>query len=356
MNGSGRPVGGAIYAASRRAIRFTDALRTIMQSATRRAATSVRIARARAQRPPFRSAAATTTAAAPPPSIRHLLHAAAAASPLKDALKFMGYANENATVWTYAQLASHVSALSAGLSHLNYKQGDAILALLPPDSPEYTVLLLAASQLGISIIPFSTPPDPQNVDVQALRAALNEHRPVALFLHTTCSVPEHADSSRILAASNSVVNALDPSIALNDAAGMLGFVPLTGRPFYSAQFPFLRHIVSTNDVNARGTITFRSLLVYSGESPYNASEQPLLITSEGNASQSQLIAHAEKLCEKLSISSDPLVKEGKLVTKPQLSTASATSLVASIMKQALWVTSADRDKKQVAAAENALLV
>ncbi|PXF47516.1 hypothetical protein BWQ96_02660 [Gracilariopsis chorda] len=323
-----------------------------MQSATRRAAASLRIARARALRPPLRSIA--TAAAAP--SIRDLLHSATADSPLKDAVKFMGYANENATVWTYSQLASHVSALSTGLSHLNYSQNDAILTLLPADSPEYTVLLLAASQLGISIIPLPTPADPQTVDVDALKAALNEHRPAALVIHSSCSVPEHADSSRILAASNSVVNALDPSIALNDAAGLLGFVPLTGRPFYSAQFPFLRHIVSTDDVNARGTITLRSLLVYSGESPYTASEAPLLITSAGQASQSQLIADAEKLCTKMSISSDPLAKEGKLVTKPALSTTSATSLVASIMKHALWVTSADRDKTEVAASENALVV
>ncbi|KAI0567155.1 AMP-binding enzyme [Gracilaria domingensis] len=324
-----------------------------MQSASRRAVASLRLVRARAAP---RSAVRALATASSPSTIGQLLYAASAANPLKDAVKFMGYGDAHATVWTYSQLLSHVSALSTGLSHLNYSPNDAIMTLLPPDSPEYSVLLLAASQIGASVIPLPVPANPQDVDIDELKAALNEHRPTALFIHSGYSVAEDADASRIFAASNPIVNALDPSISLNDAAGLLGFVPLTGRPFQSAQFPFLRHIVSTGDVNARGIITFRSLLVYSGESPAVATDAALLVTPAGKASQSELIGGAEQLCSSLKISSDHTAKEGKIVTNPDLTIKSATSLVATIMKHALWVTTAERDVKEVAATENALIV
>ncbi|CAN8069671.1 unnamed protein product [Agarophyton chilense] len=333
----------------------------MMQSATRRAlaASLCRLARtppAAPRRAGPRCVARALSTSSTPASIGELLRAASTANPLKDAVKFMGFGDAKATVWTYSQLLSHVNALSTGLANLNFSPNDAIMTLLPPHSPEYAVLLLAASQIGASVVPLPIPPDPQNVDIAALKAALNEHRPAALFLHASCSVAENVDATRIFASSNPIVNALDPSISHNDAAGLLGFVPLTGRPFHSSEFPFLRHIVSTDDVNARGITTFRSLLVYSGESPAVATDGPLLVTSAGNASQSQLIGNAQKLCSTLNISSDHTTKQGKIVTKPELGVKSATSLVATIMKHALWVASADHDVKEVAETENALVV
>lgn len=287
-------------------------------------------------------------------TIRDLLLAAYQANPLKDAVKFTGYFDKRATIWTYSQLSSHVNALSTGMSHLNLAPNDSVLTLLPPDSPEYAVLLLACSQIGVSLVPLPPPKDPLQVDIQALKTALNHHRPVALFLHSSYTVSEHADSAQILATSNPIINALDPTISLNDAAGLLGFVPLTGRPFNSSEFPFLRHLVSTDDTNFRGAISFRSLLVYSGDSPSRSSNAPLLVTSDSNVSQAQLINDAKQICSRLKLSSEQTEKQGRLVTRPNTTPQSAATLVAAIMKQALWVTSADRDVHQVAETEKAL--
>lgn len=286
-------------------------------------------------------------------TIHGLLAAATAANPLKDAVKFIAPAKS--TIWTYRELESHVSALATGLNHLGYSN-QTILALLPPSSPEYPILLLAAARVAANLIPIPPPADPASLDVHIIRDALGKHRPYALFVaneyYPTCDL----DDDGIVASVNPILHALDPEVALDDAAGRDGFVPLTGRPFRSRNFPFLKHVVHTGDTNMRASITFKSLLVYSGEPiDSSAAEGPILTSDGAQLTEKRLIQQAHKLGEQLGLSSDHTTKEGKLVIKPGLGQSTATALVAALMHESLWVSPGTQDSTDVSSTENALV-
>ncbi|CAN8064726.1 unnamed protein product [Agarophyton chilense] len=98
-------------------------------------------------------------------------------------------------------------------------------------------------------------------DIEAVKLALKKHSPVALLPHGSYSAAENVDATRFFASPDLIVNALDPSESQNNAAGLLGFVLFAGWPFDSSDYTFLRRIVFTDDFNARGINTLRSLLL-----------------------------------------------------------------------------------------------
>lgn len=279
---------------------------------------------------------------------------------MKDAVKFTGPSLENSCVWTYHELSTHVSALSAGLSELSFTPTDVLLTLLQPHTQEYAVTLLAAAQIGLKVVALHPPADPGATSVQTLDDALSKYKPAMLILGKEFRpAGVHAEDDGIVAAVNSLVNALAPGVALDDARGLAGFVPLTGRGFASKEHPYLKHVVHTGHTNVRGTITFKSLLVYSGAVPkVPSSELPLLVDAATGAesSASKILKDAERMGKEMRLSKDHTAKEGKIVVTPKVSERNAAAIVAAVMHETLWVSPGTGDVKAVSEAENALIV
>lgn len=294
-------------------------------------------------------------------TIPSLLTKLSTTKPLKDAVKFIRPLPEKPSIWTNRELLTHVSALTAGLHELNYTPSDQILTLLSPGSQEFSVLLLAAANLNLSVVALSPPPDPNQVSVDDISAALQKYRPRALFLGKEFApvAAEHGDEDAIVATVNPLVNALLPGVALEDARGLNGLVPLTGRPFASSKYPFLQHVVQTSDTNVRGTITFKSLLVYSGETPpVQKSDAPLLVLAEDGVAVSaeKVLKAAKSLGKRIGLNADHTAKSGKLVVTPAVSEKSIVAVVSALMHEALWVCPGEADSNTVSQSENALVV
>lgn len=293
-------------------------------------------------------------------SIAALLSSASASKPLKDAVKFTGPSVENPAVWTYHELSRHVSALSAGLSELALAPRHVLLTLLHPHTQEYAVTLLAAAQLGLKVVAIPPPADPAVTSVQSVNDALRKYQPAMLILGKDFSpAGTHPEHDGIVAAVNPLVNALAPGVALDDARGLDGFVPLTGRAFSSKEHPYLRHVVHTGDTNVRGTITFKSLLVYNGMAPpVPSGELPLLVdaATDAESSTAKILKDAEAIGKEMRLSKDHTTKEGKIVVTPKVSERSAAAIVAAVMHETLWVSPGTGDVKAVSEAENALVI
>lgn len=289
-------------------------------------------------------------------TIGAVLSSASAANPLKDAVKFLGSNQQKPTIWTYRELATHVDALAAGLHEMSYSQGDAILALLSPDDPEYAVLVLAASKLGLSIVACPTPTDSSAVDITVVRDMLRKHRPRAFIIGKNY-MPSHqaSDDDGIIASVSPLLSAIAPSVARDDAKGIDGFVPLTGRPFVSQEYPYLKHVIHTGETNMRGTISFKSLLVYSGFSPASDARDATLLTAPdgSSATHAAILKQAEDIGSRLSLGPDHSVEAGKLVVGPSLSHESVAAMVSAVMHEALLVSSGAKDPALVSKAEHA---
>lgn len=298
-----------------------------------------------------------------PKTIASVINTASESSPLKDAVKFIR-PDAKSIVWTYRELCRHVDALTSGFRHLRYSEGDKIVTALPAYAPEYAVLLLAAARLGLTLVPVPTPIANDSFNVATLEEALSQHRPKALIVSHELSISSDDHSvpdDRVVAATNPILTALDPSLALRDSAGLAGFTPLTGRSGYSSRFPSIRHFVHTGDKNIRAAILFRSLFVYDGPQsvndglaslPYLAGNQD----SSGVVTQTDILDLAQDACNKLSLNPDHSQKNGKVVVRPDHSKEAASTAVAALMRQALWLSPHPQSVEQTAKDENALVV
>jgi len=154
------------------------------------------------------------------------------------------------------------------------------------------------------------------------------------------------------------VNAFAPEVALAESKGIAGFSPLSGKSFDSAEHPYLEHVVQTSDTNMRGTITFKSLLVYSGHSPeLGSGKEPLLVNAKtgAGASASEILTAAGSLGSKLGLSADHGAKSGKVVITPSVSATSAAAMVSAVMHESLWVSPGLEAASEVSSSENALV-
>lgn len=304
-------------------------------------------------RPLFSHARTKTT-------IPTLLSALSSTKPLKDALKYPQPPPKEPTIFTYRDLHSHTLALASGLSELSYSPSDRILSLINPTTPEYAILLLAAAHLNLTLISLPLPADPANTSVQTIADTLDKHRPRALFIGKEF-LPDspHHDHDGIIASVHPLINALTPRVALDDTRGLLGFVPLTGRPFQSAQYPFLQHVIHTGEDNFRGTIAFKSLLVYSGNLAQTdqAPKTPLWVSAESGdrMSEEEILQKALDIANKMQFSSDHTAKNGKVVVKPRVSADAVSAVLAAVMKETLYVSPAEAEPSDVADFENALV-
>eukprot|EP00171_Calliarthron_tuberculosum_P015471 IDg15471t1 len=104
---------------------------------------------------------ATAAAVHQAESVSGILSSASRTQPLKDAVKFY-VEGADPTIWSYRDLDSNVSALSSGLQALGYGVGDKMLAWLPTGSPEYAALVLAAANVGATVVTIAPPADPNN--------------------------------------------------------------------------------------------------------------------------------------------------------------------------------------------------
>lgn len=279
-----------------------------------------------------------------------LLAAAAAANPLKDAVRF---ADTGAT-WTYHDLSTHVDALAAGLDELGYVANDKIVVAVPPGCPEYAVTMLAAAKLGVTVVACDAPVD----SVEGVASALRAHRPKMLIVSHESQLEGAVDSAAGVVSKNAVIDAIAPGVAAADARGLQGFSSLTGRPFQSADHPYLQHVTHTGDMHVRGASTFKSLLVYRGAFPGKkaTADAPFLILSEKGEglSQKELIANAEALGAKLQLSGNHGSKNGALVIPPSTSAKSAAAITSTVMFETMWLSPGS--DASAAFTENALML
>lgn len=277
---------------------------------------------------PLRSIAlrGLASVAAPAPhkagSVGEILASASAAVPLKDAVKF--YGGDSPKIWSYDKLRSNVGAVASGLQKLRYGSGDCIVSWLACGTPEYTSLLLAASEVGATIV--SVPP---TADASAVAAALRKH------------------NARMLVFDNSATTtATDGKSALDklkiDTLSCDG-----GRLLVSADFPALEHVVhsGTGAANVSGALSFRSLLAYSSQARHVGTEEALLVQSDNGSTVTtqQVIQDAAKIGEKLQLSADHLTPNGKLVITPSYDKNMPAGILAALMHESLWIAVVESD-------------
>jgi AMP-binding enzyme len=296
-----------------------------------------------------------------------MLAAAAAGSPLKDAVKFYGAAataageaaapadaglpSKGVELWTFRDVDVRSRALAAGLGEAGFTAGDKIAVCLPPESQEYITLLLAAVNCGVTIVAVDPPASTAAVDVSAILKALSDHKPRALFVW---------HGYRAAGGGGALVPAIFPKAAAADAAGTAGLVPISGRPISSAEHPYLRCVVHTGDEHVRGATAFKSLLVYSDSAPVSkgsASSTVLVEAATGRElTQRALLADARTVGEKLKLVSDVYAKNGRVVLRPSASLEAASAVVSALMHESLLITSTAARTTATAEAEQALVV
>lgn len=304
------------------------------------------------------SRAASTKAS----SISSILASAREETPLKDAVKFVK-PGAKSRVWTFHELESHVNALARGLRGLGYSDGERILTVLEPHEPEYAVLLLAAARSHLTLI--ALPHSCNDVPIDMVATALDEYKPKALFVPQDASgdiAAATGSDDRIVASVNPVLAALDEDVALRDAAGLGGFVSVTGRSFRSSRFPSLRHVVHTGADNVRAAITFRSLLVYGNSdistgSSSDGTTPPFFMEHKEAAgvTEADIVSDAKNIGSRLGLSPDHSNKTGKLVVKPDISKQAVSNAVAALMHQSLWLCVHPQSLEETAAVENATM-
>lgn len=351
-------------------------LRMLRLSAGRagRTAAAVAAASAAGRRAQATRGLAAASAASAASTVPALLAAAVKANPLKDAAKFYGsdlraedlaalpedsgLPLKGVKLWTYRDLQSHVGALSAGLHEAGFAAGDKVVACLPPGSPEYVVLLLAAAESGITVVAVDPPNNIAAVDVEPIQAALTKYKPRAIFVwhgyHTASAVSQ---------GEGSLVSALFPTAAEEDSRGMAGFVPASGVPASSPDHPALEFIVHTGSAHVRGAIAFKSLLVYNEDAPKSIGSASSTVFVEANTgrevTQKSLVNDAKSVGARLGLVSDPYEKNGKLIVRPESSSQAAAATLSALMHGTLLISPgmfADNDSlTSVIEGENALL-
>lgn len=310
-------------------------------------------------------------------AVSEILSSAAATNPLKDAVKFYSAdgtftgattpgASEDPDIWTYFQLNANVDALTAGLQTLGYGKGDTILVWLPYTSPEYLTLVLAVANTGSTLMTIAPPADPNNVDMETVKAALEKAAPKMFIFdqsyQTTSDVSDVSDiSDKKISKVSSVLEKLVPEISTADSAGYSGFSPLSGRSFVSTKYPSISHVVHTDSAHIRGAITFKSILSYSGaqKPAVKSSKSSYIVASDtGNSSSTkEAISSAAAMGAAHNLSADQASKTGKIVVTPSHTPESATAIIAAIMHETLWIMPADANQaSEIAETENATLL
>lgn len=325
------------------------------------AATAARVSRSSALRLCADQARRYVAAAAVHQSgtVAGILESATQAQPLKDAVKFYEEDGEP-TIWSYRDLEANVSALSSGLQTLGYGTGDKIAAWLPNGSAEYAVLVLAAANVGVTVVSVAPPVDPLNAEVGPLADLVLKHGArMLLFSHSFGVAGAPADDGAV-AATHPVLNAVAPGVSAADAAGLAGMAPLSGKPFVCDDLPSLQHVVHTGEKNIRGAITFKSLLSYNGAfQRVAASAEPMVLSAEnGNGiSGGDAITEAVALGNKMELTADHASKNGKIVIAPSPAPSTAAAMIAAVMHESLWISPGSKDKlESVAESENASII
>lgn len=302
---------------------------------------------------------ATASAIHQAKSVAEILSSAHRAQPLKDAVKFY-VDGADPTIWSYRDLDSNVSALSSGMQALGYGPGDKVVAWLPTGSPEYAVLILAAANVGATVVSVAPPEDPNNASVVAVSDAVRAHAPRMLLFAYEFGVAEAVADDGIVAATHPVLNAIAPGVSVADARGTSGFSPLSGKPFECESFPSLHHVVHTGDKNVRGSITFKSILAYNGAyAPVAASTKAVVLSADDGKGISgvEAISEAAALGAKLELNNDHTSQKGKLIIAPSTAPSAATGMIAAVMHEALWISPGSSDKlDSVAENENAVVL
>ncbi len=361
---------------------ITTIFATIEESGIDSAHTMQRSLRA-ASRAAFRALATPRSfAAAAPhsaPTVAGILSSASKAQPLKDAVKFYDSDGGDPTIWSYQELTSNVSALSSGLQALGYGPGSTIVVWLSPSSAEYTTLVLASANVGASLVAVPPPADPQKADVSVAAAALRDGARMFVFDASYRAVEKKADPSAdssasfhahpysteeakgVVAKRHSVLDALAPGVAENDAAGIRGFVETSGLPFQSSDMPNLEHVVHNGATNVRGALSFRSILAYNGKyKPTAPANAPLVSSAVDGESLpgASAIQMAAQMGAELGLGSDHAEKSGKIVVKPDNPAAVAKAMIAAVMHESLYISPnvASDQIAQIAEREGALVM
>lgn len=289
-----------------------------------------------------------------------ILASAAAAQPLKDAVKFYGATADTTSIWSYRDLERHVSALTSGLQELGYGPGDKIVAWLPGGSAEYAATVLAAANAGVTLVSVAAPADPLAANVSGVADAVRAHRPKMLLFAHEFRVDAAPDTG-VVAQTHSVLDALAPGAGVADARGRNGFSPLSGEPFVHDALPGVMHVVHTGEAHVRGAVTFRSLMAYNGQAVSVAPQgTPAVVKAEDGKAVSgvEAIKAAEELGGKLGLGNDHGQKTGKLVIRPSNAPSAATAMLAAVMHESLWISpGADGSKDKIdelCTVENAL--
>jgi acyl-CoA synthetase (AMP-forming)/AMP-acid ligase II len=311
-------------------------------------------------------------------SVHAVLAAASASSPLKDAAKFYGPSDEVAgpsassdgtsplsngvDLWTYRELYTHVGALAAGLTEVGFTAGNKIATCMPSGSQEYITLVLAASEVGVTVVAIEPPANPSAVDTAPIRAALDKFQPRALVLWHAYKTTV-ADKSTVSSRSTSILSALAPSPLSDETLGLASFSRMTERPVKLEEYPSLDYVIHTGEEHIRGAIAFKSLLNYSTSErvPTSSPSDVVLIeaASGSKLTHGDLMSGAQEIGSKLSLVSDPYSKNGKIVLKPEPSSAAATAVVSAVMHEALVISTGFSSNFErcasAAEAENALI-
>lgn len=315
-------------------------------------------------------------------SVGEVIAAASSANPLKDAIKFYKLrsveslavataapasevAPDGVELWTYRDVESHVTALSAGLSEIGFDQGDRILTLLPPGSEEYLALVLAAARSGITIVALDPPADGKAVDVAPIRAALEKYQPKGFVLWHAYATDSSEDTV-FSSGENSILAALAPSVQAEDARGLRALSRASARPFESSDYPFLKCVAHTGEGHVRGAITFKSMLVYSGDRdamPLTSTSASTVLVEASNGKQiahGELLAQAKDVGSQLGLSDDPTSKAGRVVVTPSTSVKGVTAVVSALLHESLLISpglaTTSETSSSTASAEDAVLV
>lgn len=182
--------------------------------------------------------------------------------------------------------------------------------------------------------------------------SIQKHDPSMLVLSTDYS-PSTDASRGIVAGAHPLIDAVAPGEGGEDSRGLLGMVKETGR---SGQ----RWIVQTGANSIRGTIVFKSLLVYSGQQVEASTGSGVVWTnahSGDGMTEKDLMEYADNVASKFGMTSDRSAKNGKVVVESRVAKDAAAAVVAAISNQTFCVMAAEGvSGKELAEEEQALLV
>lgn len=204
--------------------------------------------------------------------------------------------------------------------------------------PEYSVLRLAAAQLGVKVVAVAER-EGGGIDIERVRRSMKSGNGLEGF--------QFAKGVFLDGGCDNVTDAVRGLVGREigrDGAGLRGVLRVRGGGRLDCwQFPALQHVVQTGHEGIEGSVTFRSALVYSGE-------------EAGGDGGADYVRRAEEVGARNRLCANHEVREGKVVVMPCLEGHFLHSALAAVLKGALWVHPGQRDGRSVSQHEGALLL